>query len=435
MPIRILDDKRLSTVKYASFVNIEKAIIEIRQAFPQNEDIISTDSEDLKAHGYSEWSSINVNTLPVAVAYPQNTMEVSSIARICHKWRIPVIPFSGGSSVEGHISAPHRGISIDFVNMNRITAFNEEDLDISVQPGLGWVDINTWLRTQGKNLFFPIDPGPTAKIGGMIATNCSGTNAVRYGTMRDWVVNLTIVLADGSAIKTRRGPRKSSAGYNLNGLIVGSEGTLGIVTEATLKLAVIPETFSVAVVPFENICEAVSAASKVIRSGVPVAALELMDKSLMEMINASGVTKPQEWKEAPTLFLKFSGTSASINDNINRVKEIASAAGAQSFEFARDECEQELLWSARKESLYSILALRDEGEDVWNTDVAVPMGRLADIIDASQEDAKRLGLNVYIKGHIGDGNFHERWRVHALKLIKCKLDPYWILNPGKIFDL
>jgi D-lactate dehydrogenase (cytochrome) len=182
--------------------------------------------------------------------------------------------------------------------------------------------------------------------------------------MRDWVVNLTVVLADGSVIKTRKRPRKCSAGYNLNGLIVGSEGTLGIVTEATLKLAVVPEQSSVAVVPFGNIREAVSAAAKVIRSGVPVAALELMDGSLMQMVNASGVTKPREWKETPTLFFKFSGTSTSVRDNVDRVKEITSNAGAWGFEFARDEREQELLWSARKESLYSILALRDEGEDL-----------------------------------------------------------------------
>lgn len=182
--------------------------------------------------------------------------------------------------------------------------------------------------------------------------------------MRDWVVNLTLVLADGSVVKTRRRPRKSSAGFNLNGIIVGSEGTLGIVTEATLRLAVIPEHFSVAVVPFKDVRVAVSAASKVIQSGIPVAAVELMDASLMHMVNASGVTKPRTWKETATLFFKFSGTKASVADNIESTRAIVMAEGGQNFEFAKDEKEQELLWSARKESLYSILALRDDGEEL-----------------------------------------------------------------------
>lgn len=196
----------------------------------------------------------------------------------------------------------------------------------------------------------------------MVGTNCSGTNAVRYGTMRDWVVNVTVVLADGSVIKTRRRPRKCSAGYNLNGIIVGSEGTLGIVTEATLKLAVVPKHFSVAVVPFTDIRSAVTAATQVIRGGVQVAALELMDEAQMRIVNQGGSTKPRIWNETPTLFFKFSGTKATVADNIKTVQEIIQPYRPGSFEFARDEREQKLLWSARKDSLYSLLAMRKDGE-------------------------------------------------------------------------
>lgn len=196
----------------------------------------------------------------------------------------------------------------------------------------------------------------------MIGTNCSGTNAVRYGTMRDWIINLTVVLADGSVIKTRRRPRKCSAGYNLNGIIVGSEGTIGIVTEATLKLAVRPQHYSVAVVPFSDVKSAVTAAAAVIQNGVPVAALELMDEAQMKIVNQGGATRPRIWQESPTLFVKFSGTKASVGDNIDTVKRIVKAHDPGNFEFAKDEREQEMLWSARKDSLYSLLAMRKDGE-------------------------------------------------------------------------
>lgn len=318
--------------------------------------------DDLLAHGFSEWSSSNVETLPVAVAYPRSTEQVSTIAKICHEWRVPVVPFSGGSSLEGHVSAPYGGISIDFSFMDQIIQLHDEDMDVVVQPGLCWTDLNHELEKRNTKLWFPMDPAPSAKIGGMIATNCSGTNAVRYGTMRDWVINLTVVLADGSVVKTRRRPRKCSAGYNLNGLIVGSEGTLGIVTEATLRLAVKPQHTSVAVVPFPSIKSAVSAAAAVIRNGVQVAAVELMDEEQMRIVNAGGSTRPRLWKEVPTLFFKFSGTEVTVADNIETVKNVIQPHKPVSFEFAKDETEQKMLWSARKESLYSLLAMREEGE-------------------------------------------------------------------------
>lgn len=341
--------------------------------------MISTDSDDLLAHGFSEWSSHNIDTLPVAVAYPRSTEQVSTIARICYKWKVPVIPYSGGSGLEGHTSAPFGGVSVDFSFMDQILQLHDEDMDVVVQPGLCWTDLNHELEQRGTGLFFPMDPAPSAKIGGMIATNCSGTNAVRYGTMRDWVINLTVVLADGSVIKTRRRPRKCSAGYNLNGLIVGSEGTLGIVTEATLKLAVVPQQTSVAVVAFPSIRLAVSAAADVIRHGVQVAAVELMDEEQMRIVNEGGATRPRVWKEVPTLFFKFSGTQVSVDDNIQSVKDIVQRHESAGFEFAKNDTEQKMLWSARKESLYSLLALRQEGETMCESSMcphAVILGRL-----------------------------------------------------------
>jgi FAD/FMN-containing dehydrogenase len=340
-----------------------QALKEIRREFV-DEDIISTDPDDLHAHGYSEWSTSNPDGLPVAVAYPRSTEQVSAIARVCHKYRVPMIPYSGGSSLEGNFSAPYGGISVDFAYMDKIVQFNKADMDIVVQPSIGWQDLNEQLAKMGSGLFFPIDPGPSAKIGGMIGTNCSGTNAVKYGTMKDWVINLTVVLADGTVIKTRRRPRKSSAGYNLNGLFVGSEGTLGLVTEATLKLTVVPEDFSVAVVTFPSIRDAASAAAEVMQAGIPVAAMEIMDEVQMKVVNMGGATAPRVWKELPTLFFKFSGTKAGVKENISLVQRITKGHKGGNFEFAKDAREQKLLWSARKESLWSMLALRKDGEEV-----------------------------------------------------------------------
>ncbi|KAJ9155353.1 D-lactate dehydrogenase [Pleurostoma richardsiae] len=479
----MLFDSRKPLPRYASIPEMEVALEEIRREVG-GEDIISTDPEDLHQHGYSEWSSTNPDGLPVAVAYPRSTEQVAAIARVCYKYRVPIIPYSGGSSLEGNFSAPFGGISVDFAYMDRIVQFNKDDMDIVVQPSIGWQDLNEQLAKMGAGLFFPVDPGPSAKIGGMIGTNCSGTNAVKYGTMKDWVINLTVVLADGTVIKTRRRPRKSSAGYNLNGLFVGSEGTLGLVTEATLKLAVVPEDFSVAVVTFPTIRDAASAAAEVMQTGIPVAAMEIMDEVQMRVVNLGGATAPRTWKEMPTLFFKFSGTKAGVKENVARVQKIAKGHKGSNFEFAKDAREQKLLWSARKESLWSMLALRKEGEEVWSTDVAVPFSRLADIIEVSKKEMDDLGLFASILGHIGDGNFHESimynpekerdkveacvkkmvkralqmegtctgehsigwgkkesllWEVGSdtlgvMKAIKSALDPYWIMNPGKIFD-
>ncbi|KAL5332829.1 hypothetical protein BJX70DRAFT_382822 [Aspergillus crustosus] len=467
--------------QYGSAKDFEKAIADLRAKL--GEDKVITDEDDLQRHGFSEWSSVNADRLPVAIAYPSSTEEVSEIAKVCNKYRMPMIPYSGGSSLEANFSAPHGGLTIDFAHMNKILDLQEEDMDVVVQPSIQWMELNEILRDTG--LFFPVDPGPSAMIGGMVGTNCSGTNAVRYGTMKDWVINLTVVLADGSVIKTRKRPRKTSAGYNLTGLFVGSEGTLGIITEATLKLAPIPEETRVGVVSFPTIRDAASTAMQLIRKGIPVQCMEILDDVQMDVINRAGGTG-RSWKTLPTLFFKFSGTKAGVADSISLTRDLAKSNNAEGFEFAKSEKEAHDLWSARKQSLWSMMALRREGSEVWSTDVAVPISRLPDIIEVSKKELDDLGMFASILGHIGDGNFHasimydprnpdERERVekvvydmvdraldmegsctgeHGVGLgkksslrkelgpntlgvmhnIKKALDPHWLLNPGKIFD-
>ncbi|KAM7222199.1 FAD-linked oxidase-like protein [Rhypophila decipiens] len=239
----------------------------------------------------------------------------------------------------------------------------------------------------------------------MVGTGCSGTNAYRYGTMREWVLSLTVVLADGTVIKTRQRPRKSSAGYDLTKLFIGSEGTLGLVTEATLKLTVKPASSSVAVASFGSIRQAADCVAKVVRNGVPVAAVEILDDDQMKFINQAGATTRQ-WKQAPTLFFKFTGTEAGVKEQIATVKDLTKKTGGLSFDFAKNEQEQTELWSARKEALWSTMAVRDPGDHVWTGDVAVPMSRLPDIIEETKSDLKRTGLTSSIVGHVGDGNFH-----------------------------
>ncbi|KAF9735294.1 d-lactate mitochondrial precursor [Paraphaeosphaeria minitans] len=469
--------------QYASKSQLDEAVVELRSAL--GEDAISTDDEDLLRHGYSEWSSINIDQLPVAVAYPQSTEEVSMIAKACLKYKIPMIPYSGGSSLEANFSAPYGGMSIDFAHMDKILALHADDMDVVVQPSVSWMSLNEDIKDSG--LFFPVDPGPSAKIGGMVGTSCSGTNAVRYGTMKDWVINLTVVLADGRVIRTRKRPRKSAAGYNLTNLFIGSEGTLGIVTEITLKLTVVPQETSVAVVTFPTIRDAAAAASKVMRAGIPVAAMEIMDDVQMGVVNKAGSTA-KKWKEMPTMFFKTELTACKkVQENVKMVKAIAKTHKSGDFEFAVDAQEQKTLWSARKESLWSMLALRREGDEVWSTDVAVPLSRLPDIIEVSKTELDSLGLFASILGHIGDGNFHESIMynskdpkeraavekcvkdmvdraldmegtctgehgiglgkkdslikelgldtINVMKSIKGALDPHWLMNPGKIMDV
>lgn len=451
-------------------------------------DNVSYDEDVLDHHGHSEWSTSNTPVRAVAIAYPHSTDDVVAIAKVCSARNVPMVPYGAGSSVEGNFSQPYSGICIDFTHMDRVIAFRPEDMDVTVQPGVNWMDLNTSIAESG--LFFPMDPSPTATFGGMVSTNCSGTNAMRYGTMKDWVVNLTVVLADGNVIKTRRRPRKTSAGYNLTSLFVGSEGTLGIVTEITLKLAPIPADTSVAVVSFPSIASAAQAASALIRSGVQLAALELMDDVQMQILNRHGSerVRARKWAEAPTLFLKFSGTTDGIRSDARRSGEIVRAvAGNVPFQFSKTKQEEQDLWAARKEALFTMVSIRPPGTEVWSTDVAVPLSRLAEIIDVSKRECGSLGIFASVMGHVGDGNFHvsmmydpkdavltERvgevvhnmmnraldmegtvsgehaigmgkkeslldelgdGTIGMMQTLKRSVDPKWIMNPGKVFDL
>lgn len=366
---------------------------------------VSTVDAILDTHSTSGWSSYRAHKdeKPFCVVFPGSTEEVSEIMKICHSRRIPVVGYSGGTSLEGHFTPTSGGISIDFGRMNKILKLHKDDLDVVVQPAVGWELLNEELAKD--NLFFPPDPGPGAMIGGMIGTGCSGTNAYRYGTMREWVISLTVVLADGTVIKTRQRPRKSSAGYDLTKLFIGNEGTLGLVTEATLKLTVKPQSTSVAVCAFDTIRQAADCVGKVVGHGVPVAAVEILDDEQMKCINKAGMTS-KEWKEAPTLFFKFSGTERGVQEQIQIVKNMARSTGSKSFEFAKTEEEKTELWSARKEALWSTQAVAKEGDNVWTGDVAVPISRLPDLIELTKNDIKKSGLYATIVGHVGDGNFH-----------------------------
>lgn len=379
---------------------------------------VSTDANEIQLHSGSGWSSYSAkdNEKPFMIVRPSSTEDVSKIVKICHDRLIPITPYSGGTSLEGHFSATRGGVCIDFVNMGKILKLHKDDLDVIVQPAVGWEYLNEELAKEG--LFFPPDPGPGAMIGGMIGTGCSGTNAYRYGTMKEWVINLTVVLADGTVIKTRQRPRKSSAGYDLTRMFIGSEGTLGLVTEATLKVTVKPMSESVAVASFPTIRHAAECVAKVVGKGVPIAAVEVLDDVQMQCINESGSTT-RTWKEAPTLFFKFTGTPSAIKDQISIVQKLAKSKSSNSFEFAKNTGEATELWSARKAALWSVMAKRrDENDHVWTTDVAVPISRLPDIIEETKADMSSSGLLAAMVGHVGDGNFHgESGTQYAISLL------------------
>lgn len=385
------------TVLQAAWVDYAKIV---------GRDNVSTDSDDLAAHSGSDWSTYRTKPgeKPFMVVYPASTEEVSEIMKVCHARKIPVTAVCGGTSLEGHFAPTRGGICIDFMRMDNIKALHKEDLDVVVQPAVGWEDLNETLAEDG--LFFPPDPGPGAKIGGMVGTGCSGTNAYRYGTMREWVLSLTVVLADGTVIKTRQRPRKSSAGYDLTKMFVGSEGTLGLVTEATLKVAVKPKSESVAIATFPTIHAAAKCVSQVVGEGIQVAGVEILDDVQMRLINKSGTTTRQ-WSESPTLFFKFAGSPSGVKEHIGIVQKLAKQCRSERFEFAKNADEARELWSARKEALWSVMAMRrDENDHVWTTDVAVPISRLPDIIEETKEDISKSGLLSGIVGHVGDGNFH-----------------------------
>lgn len=340
------------------------------------------------------------NQPPDIVVYPHGTDEVVAAVKACSRHGVPVIPFGTGTSFEGHTNAPLGGVSIDTSMMKAIIAVHPEDLDVVLQPGVTRKELNTHLRDAG--LFFPIDPGADASIGGMVATRASGTNAVRYGTMKDNVLALKVVTASGEVVTTSRRARKSSAGYDLTRLMVGSEGTLGVITEITLKLQGIPEAIAAGVCPFPFVRAACDATIMTIQTGLPVARIELLDAVQVKACNLySKLALP----ETPMLFLEFHGTEASVKEQSERFGEIAAEFGGGPFDWATKAEVRTRLWQARHDAYWAAMGLRPGAKGV-SSDVCVPLSRLADCVEATQADIADSGLIAPIVGHVGDGNFH-----------------------------
>jgi len=418
------------------------------------------------------------NQPPDAVVFPQSGEEVAEIVKLCAAQRVPVISFGAGTSLEGHVNAPFGGVCIAFRDMNRVIAVHADDLDCVVEPGITRKQLNEHLRDQG--LFFPIDPGADASLGGMAATRCSGTNAVRYGTMKDNVLTLKVVLANGETMTTARRAKKSSAGYDLTRLMVGSEGTLGVITEITLKLAGIPEAVAAGSCPFPSVEAACNTAIATIQSGIPVARIELLDALQVKACNTySKLTLPEQ----PMLFVEFHGSETNVKEQSESFGKIAQDFGGGPFDWATRTEDRARLWQARHDAYWAGRALRP-GMQAFATDVCVPISRLAECVAETQRDLAQSGLLAPILGHVGDGNFHvtllvdmadagevarakalyERMieralamdgtctgehgvgqgkikyleaehgaaALDAMRALKLALDPHNILNPGKI---
>jgi D-lactate dehydrogenase (cytochrome) len=339
---------------------------------------------------------------PDAVAFPQSTSEVSEIVKICARNRVPVIPFGGGTSLEGHIAALHGGVCIDTAHMNRILQVNVEDFDATLEAGVTLQQLNDHLRDSG--LFFSVDPGAATQttLGGMAATRASGTNTVRYGTMRENALALTVVLPDGRIIRTARRARKSSAGYDLTRLFVGSEGTLGVITEVTVRLHAVPAATSSATCSFPSVEAAVRTAIQTVQAGVPVARMELANSAVMDAVTQYSKL---DLRVAPTLWFDFHGTEASVTEQAEMVQKIAAAHGGAGFCWTLDPEDRRKMWQARYNTFYAIGALYPDTE-AWVTDVCVPISRLAECIVRTEEDFAASCLPALIIGHVGDGNFH-----------------------------
>ena len=340
--------------------------------------------------------------LPHAVAFPHSNVEVSQIVQICARSSVPIVPFGTGTGVEGAVVAIHGGICVDLTQMNQILQVSQNDMDVIVQAGVTRMQLNSHLSETGTGLYFPVDPGADASLGGMAATRASGNAAVRYGTMRENVLGLTVVTADGNIIRTGGRARKSSAGYDLTRLFVGSEGTLGIITEVTLKLAKTPEAVSAAVCAFSDIAAAANTAIQVIGSGIPVARLELLDEIQIGAVNAYS---DLDYKVAPTLLFEFHGSESAVTEQAQTVGTIVREHGGEDFQWATGEEERNRLWQARYDSYYASLALRP-GSVGYVTDVCVPISRLADCILKTKQEIQASGIIAPLLGHVGDGNFH-----------------------------
>jgi D-lactate dehydrogenase (cytochrome) len=421
------------------------------------------------------------NQPPDAVVFPQSAEDVQEVVRLAAAHRVPVIAFGTGTSLEGQVNAPRGGISLDFRDMNKVLAVHAEDLDCVIEPGITRKALNEYLRDKG--LFFPLDPGADASLGGMAATRCSGTNAVRYGTMRDNVLALKAVLASGEIVATARRAKKTSAGYDLTRLLIGSEGTLGIITELTLKLSGIPEAIASGVCPFPSVEAACNATILAIQSGIPMARIELVDAL---QVRACNLYSKLTLLEVPMLFLEFHGTDAGVAEQSQRFGEIAQELGGGPFDWATRAEDRSRLWQARHDAYWAAQRLRP-GTQALSSDVCVPISRLAECVVATQQDAAASNFIAPIVGHVGDGNFHMLLMVDsadageveraeallerlveralamdgtctgehgigqgkmkymkaehgegalaAMRTIKQALDPLDILNPGKIVSL
>ena len=418
---------------------------------------------------------------PAAVVFAENTADVAAVVALASQYKVPVIPFGVGSSLEGHLLAVQGGISIDLGRMNKVLSINAEDLTVTVQAGVTRKQLNEEIR--GTGLFFPIDPGADATIGGMSATRASGTNAVRYGTMRENVLGLQVVTASGEVIRTGTRAKKSSAGYDLTRLMVGSEGTLGVITEITLKIYPLPEAVSAAICSFPSIEAAVRTTIQVIQMGIPIARVELIDARTVRMVNAYAKLG---LREEPMLLMEFHGTPNSVKEQAELVQEIAAEHGGNAFEWASTPEERTRLWAARHNSYFAALQSRP-GCRIISTDTCVPISRLADCLLDSVAEADASGIPYFLVGHVGDGNFHFGYlldpaqpqereiaeklnhqlvaralrldgtctgehgvglhkmdflvteagagAVEMMRTIKRALDPHNIMNPGKIFSM
>ena len=437
-------------------------------------------SESTRAN-YARGEDTYDPVLSKAVVFPETNDEVSKILSLCNEYKIPVVPFGTGTSLEGNVVGNDKGITVSLEKMNKILSVNAEDFDCRVQACVTKEQLNDYLREDG--VFFPIDPGANAAIGGMASTSASGTMAVKYGTMKTVITGLTVVLPNGDIIKTGSRTKKTSAGYNLTNLFVGSEGTLGIITEVQLRLSPIPESIMSAVCHFPSLEMAVQTAQQVTQYGVPIARIEMLNKDQMEIsINYS---KLEGVDAVPTLFFEFHGSEASNQENIKIVEEISKDNNGSSFKWAKDLEERNKLWKARWDVYYSVKALINNGR-VYSTDVCLPISRITECVNFAEEETKKLGLRAPMVGHLGDGNFHvilpydpkeegtynkirdfsdllikktlelngtitgehgvglhkkayllqeHRDSIPLMRTIKRSIDQNNIMNPGKIFDL
>lgn len=364
---------------------------------------LSQRGADLDQHGRGEtW---HPSMPPDVVAFAETTQEVADLVKLAARHGVAVVPFGAGTSLEGHTAAMRGGLCIDLTRMNAVLAVRPEDLDCTVQAGVTRRQLNTFLRDTG--LFFPVDPGADATLGGMAATRASGTSAVRYGTMRENVLALTVVLPDGSIVKTANRARKSSAGYDLTRLFVGSEGTLGVITEVTLRLQGIPEASIAAACAFPDAGAAVTTASEVIQSGIPIARMEFVNPAAIRAVNRTG---DLGYAEAPTLFFEFTGSDSAVREQADIVRELASGNGGADFRWAETPDDRRRLWHARHEFHYALMAQRP-GAKVWGTDICVPISALTECILLAEDLARDAPFPAAAIGHVGDGNFHTAYLI------------------------